>query len=113
MQMKDQIGTYNYYPSTLMHRAAGGFGGFNILARPVIPIPYPKPDGEFTLLINDWWNKDNKVSNLLIFSVSSIYFICFQENEILARIHNIFKLAGITTNTRFGQIFSSPRWSSY
>ncbi|KAL3526736.1 hypothetical protein ACH5RR_011392 [Cinchona calisaya] len=61
MQMKDQIGTYNYYPSTLMHRAAGGFGGLNILRRPLIPIPYPTPYGEFTLIINDWWNKDNKV----------------------------------------------------
>ncbi|XP_027152693.1 L-ascorbate oxidase homolog [Coffea eugenioides] len=61
MQMKDQIGTYNYYPSTLMHRAAGGFGGFNIVARSVIPIPYPKPYDEFTLLVSDWWNKDNKV----------------------------------------------------
>lgn len=44
-----------------MHRAAGGFGGFNILARSVIPIPYPKPSQEFTLIISDWWKLDNKV----------------------------------------------------
>ncbi|KAL8477604.1 hypothetical protein ACS0TY_029777 [Phlomoides rotata] len=60
MQMKDQIGSFNYFPSTLMHRAAGGFGGFNILARSVIPVPYPKPYEEFTLLVNDWWKKDHK-----------------------------------------------------
>lgn len=44
-----------------MHRAAGGFGGFNILARSVIPVPYPKPFEEFTVLVNDWWKKDHKV----------------------------------------------------
>ncbi|XP_073155941.1 L-ascorbate oxidase homolog [Henckelia pumila] len=60
MQMKDQIGTYNYFPSTLLHRAAGGFGGLNILARSVISVPYAKPYDEFTLLIGDWWKKDHK-----------------------------------------------------
>lgn len=66
MQLKDQIGTYSYYPSTLMHRAAGGFGGFNILARSVIPIPYPKPSQEFTLIISDWWKLDNKVRTYVV-----------------------------------------------
>ncbi|KAM3286284.1 hypothetical protein P3S67_025083 [Capsicum chacoense] len=61
MQMKVQIGTFTYFPSTLMHRAAGGFGGINILARSVIPIPYPKPFEQFTLLVSDWWKTDNKV----------------------------------------------------
>lgn len=61
MQMKDQIGTYNYFPSTLLHRAAGGFGGLNILARSIIPVPYAKPYEEFTVLIGDWWKKDHKV----------------------------------------------------
>ncbi|XP_009765874.1 L-ascorbate oxidase homolog [Nicotiana tabacum] len=61
MQMKDQIGTFTYFPSTLMHRAAGGFGGLNILARSVIPVPYPKPFDQFTLLVSDWWKTDNKV----------------------------------------------------
>ncbi|KAF3645231.1 putative dof zinc finger protein DOF5.1-like [Capsicum annuum] len=61
MQMKVQIGTFTYFPSTLMHRAADGFGGINILARSVIPIPYPKPFEQFTLLVSDWWKTDNKV----------------------------------------------------
>ncbi|XVF17745.1 hypothetical protein REPUB_Repub10bG0150100 [Reevesia pubescens] len=54
-QLKDQIGTYMYYPSTLMHRAAGGFGAVNVNQRSVISIPYPEPVGEFTLLVGDWY----------------------------------------------------------
>ncbi|XP_023729049.1 L-ascorbate oxidase homolog [Lactuca sativa] len=60
MQMKDQIGTYSYFPSTKMHRAVGGFGAINIRARAVIFVPYLKPVEEFTLLISDWWKSDHK-----------------------------------------------------
>ncbi|KAH6761767.1 SKU5 similar 17 [Perilla frutescens var. hirtella] len=60
-QTKDQIGSYTYFPSTLMHRAAGGFGALNIYARTVIPVPYPKPAGDFTLLIGDWYKASHKV----------------------------------------------------
>ncbi|KAF8405124.1 hypothetical protein HHK36_010022 [Tetracentron sinense] len=59
-QTKDQIGTFMYFPSTLMHRAAGGFGGLNIYARPRIPVPYPDPAGDFTLLIGDWYKINHK-----------------------------------------------------
>ncbi|KAL7141322.1 hypothetical protein ABFS83_08G045700 [Erythranthe nasuta] len=59
-QMKDQIGSYTYFPSTLMHRAAGGFGALNIYARSVISVPYPKPDGDFTLLVGDWFKTSHK-----------------------------------------------------
>ncbi|KAL8044418.1 hypothetical protein ABFX02_08G045300 [Erythranthe guttata] len=59
-QMKDQIGSYTYFPSTLMHRAAGGFGALNIYARSVISVPYPKPDGDFTLLVGDWFKTGHK-----------------------------------------------------
>lgn len=61
MQMKDQIGTFNYFLSTGMQRASGGYGGLNILARSIIPVPYPKPYEEITVLISDWWKKDYKV----------------------------------------------------
>ncbi|PSS30766.1 L-ascorbate oxidase [Actinidia chinensis var. chinensis] len=61
MQMKDQIGTFTYFASTLMHRAAGGFGGLNVASRPMIPVPYSKPAEEFTLLVNDYWKADHKV----------------------------------------------------
>ncbi|KAL6012547.1 hypothetical protein ACLOJK_003036 [Asimina triloba] len=59
-QPKDQIGSYFYFPTTQMHRAAGGFGGFNVYARPRIPVPYPTPDGDFTLLIGDWYKAGHK-----------------------------------------------------
>ncbi|KAI9113525.1 hypothetical protein K1719_015452 [Acacia pycnantha] len=59
-QPKDQIGTYSYFPSTQLHKAAGGFGGLNVYHRSVIPIPYPNPDGDFTLLIGDWYKTSHK-----------------------------------------------------
>uniref|UniRef100_A0A1D1Y9M4 L-ascorbate oxidase n=1 Tax=Anthurium amnicola TaxID=1678845 RepID=A0A1D1Y9M4_9ARAE len=59
-QSKDQIGSFFYFPSTAMHRAAGGYGGLNIYQRPSIPIPYSTPAGDFTLLIGDWYNMDHK-----------------------------------------------------
>ncbi|PON34608.1 Copper-resistance protein [Parasponia andersonii] len=59
-QAKDQIGTFTYFPSTQFHKAAGGFGAFNIYKRPQIPLPYPNPDGDFTLLIGDWYKANHK-----------------------------------------------------
>lgn len=59
-QPKDQIGTYTYFPSTQIHKAAGGFGGLNIYARPRIPVPYPAPAGDFTLLVGDWYKTNHK-----------------------------------------------------
>lgn len=59
-QVKDQIGTFTYFPSTLIHRAAGGFGGLNIFSRPVISVPYPTPAKEFTVLIGDWYKSSHK-----------------------------------------------------
>ncbi|KAJ0040819.1 hypothetical protein Pint_28127 [Pistacia integerrima] len=54
-QLKDQVGTYNYFPSTQMHRVFGGYGALNIAARSVISIPYPIPAQEFTILVSDWY----------------------------------------------------------
>ncbi|KAL4360710.1 hypothetical protein GQ457_04G018160 [Hibiscus cannabinus] len=59
-QLKDQIGSYMYYPSTLLHRASGGFGAINVIQRSVISIPYPEPDGDETLLIGDWYTNGYK-----------------------------------------------------
>ncbi|KAJ6990165.1 L-ascorbate oxidase [Populus alba x Populus x berolinensis] len=59
-QTKDQIGSFTYFPSTLLHRAAGGYGAINIYERPRIPIPFPVPDGDFTLLIGDWYKTSHK-----------------------------------------------------
>ncbi|KAK6923003.1 Multicopper oxidase, N-terminal [Dillenia turbinata] len=59
-QVKNQIGTYTYFPSTSMYRAAGAFGAFNIHQRSVIAIPYPIPVEDFTLLVGDWYTLDYK-----------------------------------------------------
>ncbi|KAG6525093.1 L-ascorbate oxidase homolog [Zingiber officinale] len=59
MQMKDQIGSYFYFPSLAFHKAAGGFGGIRILSRPMIPVPFPPPADDYTLLIGDWFKANH------------------------------------------------------
>ncbi|XP_030524390.2 L-ascorbate oxidase homolog [Rhodamnia argentea] len=58
-QVKDQIGSYFYYPSTAVHRAAGGFGGLRINSRLLIPVPYADPEDDYTVLIGDWYTKSH------------------------------------------------------
>lgn len=58
-QVKDQIGSYIYYPTTAMHRAAGGFGGLRVNSRLLIPVPYPDPEDDYTVLIGDWYTKSH------------------------------------------------------
>lgn len=85
-QTKDQIGTFTYFPSTSMHRVAGGFGGLNVYARPRIPVPYPLPSGDFTLLVGDWYKTDHKVSKpkKLISSVQvRVQDYCYKSVESL------------------------------
>ncbi|XP_020260496.1 L-ascorbate oxidase homolog [Asparagus officinalis] len=57
-QMKDQIGSFFYYPSVNFQRAAGGYGPIRINNRDVIPIPFPFPRDDFDILISDWFDKD-------------------------------------------------------
>lgn len=73
-QTKDQIGSYTYFPSTFMHKAAGGFGALNVHARSVIPVPYAKPDGEFSLLIGDWHKTSHKELQQILDSGKSLPF---------------------------------------
>ncbi|CAA7392753.1 unnamed protein product [Spirodela intermedia] len=54
-QVKDQIGSFFYFPSMGMHKAAGGFGGLRINSRLLIPVPFDPPAGDFTVLIGDWY----------------------------------------------------------
>lgn len=61
MQVKDQIGSYFYFPTLDFHKAAGGFGGIRVLSRPLIPVPYPPPAGDFTLLTGDWFKTNHTV----------------------------------------------------
>ncbi|RDX78043.1 hypothetical protein CR513_41741, partial [Mucuna pruriens] len=68
LQVKDQIGSFFYFPSLAFHKAAGGFGAIKILSRPRIPVPFPDPANDFTFLIGDWYNiNHNKLKSVLDF----------------------------------------------
>lgn len=59
-QLKDQIGTFFYYPSIGLQRADGGYGGLLVNDGPAAPLPFPTPMDDYTLLIGDWYNKPHK-----------------------------------------------------
>ncbi|GMJ05729.1 SKU5 similar 5 [Hibiscus trionum] len=59
IQVKDQIGSYFYFPSLALHKAAGGYGGLRIQSRSVIPVPFPAPAADYTILVGDWYNKNH------------------------------------------------------
>lgn len=44
-----------------MRRASGTFGALNVNQRSVIFVPYPKFDGDFILLVSDWYKIGHKV----------------------------------------------------
>ncbi|KAJ6403930.1 hypothetical protein OIU84_012182 [Salix udensis] len=89
LQVKDQIGSYFYFPSLGMHKAAGGFGGFKIASRSVIPVPFPPPAGDFTILAGDWF-KMNHTDLKAILDVD-------QGKTYRLRISNV----GLTTSINF------------
>ncbi|KAJ8536685.1 hypothetical protein K7X08_035086 [Anisodus acutangulus] len=59
-QVKDQIGSFFYFPSINMQRAAGGFGSFIVTNRNIIPIPFSPPDGDIVIIIGDWYTHSHK-----------------------------------------------------
>nr|XP_043605868.1 monocopper oxidase-like protein SKU5 [Erigeron canadensis] len=58
-QVKDQIGSYFYFPSLNFQRASGGFGSFIINPRSVIPTPFDNPAGDITIVIGDWYIRNH------------------------------------------------------
>ncbi|XP_057462374.1 monocopper oxidase-like protein SKU5 [Actinidia eriantha] len=58
-QVKDQIGSFFYFPSLHLQRASGGFGGFIINNRDIIPLPFATPDGDIMILIGDWYTRNH------------------------------------------------------
>ena len=60
-KLKDQIGSYFYYPSLLFQKAAGGFGSIRINPRSIIPSPFAPPADDFVVLIGDWYKTNHKV----------------------------------------------------
>lgn len=61
-QVKDQIGSFFYFPSLNLQRASGGFGSFILNNRVVIPIPFAEPDGDIVIFIGDWYTQNHTVS---------------------------------------------------
>ncbi|CAK9186266.1 unnamed protein product, partial [Ilex paraguariensis] len=58
-QVKDQIGSFFYFPSLNFQRAAGGFGSFIITNRDIIPLPFNMPDGDIVIIIGDWYTRNH------------------------------------------------------
>ena len=71
-QVKDQIGSFFYFPSINFQRASGGYGGFIINNRDIIPIPFDTPDGDITIMIGDWYTRNHTVSVCLIIEISRL-----------------------------------------
>ncbi|XP_006644902.1 L-ascorbate oxidase homolog [Oryza brachyantha] len=60
-QPKDQIGSFFYFPSIGMQRAAGGYGIITVHSRLLIPVPFDEPAGDYPVLVGDWYTKDHTV----------------------------------------------------
>ncbi|XP_021690260.2 monocopper oxidase-like protein SKU5 [Hevea brasiliensis] len=59
-QLKDQIGSFFYFPSLYFQKSGGGFGPIRVYNRIIISVPFPKPEAEYDLLIGDWYPKSYK-----------------------------------------------------
>ena len=75
-QVKDQIGSFFYFPSLNFQRASGGFGPIVIDNQYRIPLPFATPDGEFTFMIGDWYTQNHTVSVLLAWFYNWCYLSC-------------------------------------
>lgn len=114
LQVKDQIGSFYYFPSLAFHKAAGGFGGIRILSRPRIPVPFDEPAGDYTVLIGDWYKANHTVSNVMLFSIVfiNILFITkllHTKSQTLASLAPIwialvFKVIALTEVWYFSQL---------
>ncbi|KAF3598831.1 hypothetical protein F2Q69_00033681 [Brassica cretica] len=74
IQVKDQIGSFYYFPSLAFHKAAGAFGAIRVWSRPRIPVPFPSPDGDFWLLAGDWYKTNHYVLRRLLEAGRNIPF---------------------------------------
>ncbi|KAK7303312.1 hypothetical protein RJT34_14215 [Clitoria ternatea] len=53
LHVKDQIDSFFYFPSLGMQKAVVGFGSISVQSRPKIPVPFPLPTGDSTILVGD------------------------------------------------------------
>lgn len=70
-QVKDQIGSYFYFPTTGLQRASGGIGALDIHSRLLIPVPFDAPTAEYNVLMGDWYNKGHKALKKILDGGSS------------------------------------------
>lgn len=75
-QVKDQIGSFFYYPSLNMQRASGGFGPIVIMNRNIIPIPFNTPDGEIVIMIGDWYTRNHTVRSFIVCFIVFFFSLC-------------------------------------
>ncbi|KAF7148473.1 hypothetical protein RHSIM_Rhsim03G0196000 [Rhododendron simsii] len=59
-QVKDQIGSFFYFPSLNLQRSAGGFGSFIINNLPRVPPPFDTPYGDIVVFIGEWYKQSHK-----------------------------------------------------
>ncbi|XP_031495566.1 L-ascorbate oxidase homolog isoform X2 [Nymphaea colorata] len=113
MQAKDQIGSFFYFPSLAFHKAAGGFGAFRVSSRPLIPVPFPPPAGDYTVLIGDWFKANHTDLKAILDNgenlpfpdavlingraANGMYFTVDQGKTYRFRISNV----GLTTSLNF------------
>ncbi|GAB4835325.1 L-ascorbate oxidase [Ancistrocladus abbreviatus] len=60
-QVKDQIGSFYYFPTTDFMKAAGGFGGLRVNSRLLIPVPFADPEDDYTVLMGDWYSRSHTI----------------------------------------------------
>ncbi|PIN03524.1 Multicopper oxidase [Handroanthus impetiginosus] len=65
-QLKDQIGSFFYFPSLLFQKAAGGCGPIRVNNLESVVVPFPQPDYEHDILIGDWYNSDYQHLRLVL-----------------------------------------------
>ncbi|KAI3470390.1 hypothetical protein Pfo_027053 [Paulownia fortunei] len=65
-QVKDQIGSYYYYPTTSLHRAAGGYGLLAVHSRDLIPVPFDLPQDDYAVFVGDWYTKSHATLKKLL-----------------------------------------------
>ncbi|KAH6813836.1 SKU5 similar 12 [Perilla frutescens var. frutescens] len=71
-QVKDQIGSYLYFPTSALHRASGGMGMLKVHSRQLIPVPFDNPASEHAILLGDWYNRGHKTLRRTLDSGRSI-----------------------------------------
>ncbi|XP_078437327.1 L-ascorbate oxidase homolog [Wolffia australiana] len=74
LQVKDQIGSFFYFPSLAFHKAAGAFGSIRIFSRPRIPVPFPSPTYDFTILAGDWFKANHSSLKAILDSGKNLPF---------------------------------------